>query len=157
MNPESLPLRDIHLPPPIGWWPPAPGWWAVAVLASVSIFILVWLIHRLRRPTLEKLALMELRRLEMDVDLPDQEKLRRLAILLRRVAISRYPREEVASLTGEAWLQWLDRPFGEPQFGSGPGHALVDAVYRHRAEIDLDALFPLCREWLWQVSKEKRA
>ncbi|MDE1886202.1 MAG: DUF4381 family protein, partial [Xanthomonadaceae bacterium] len=34
MNAPSGPvLRDIHLPPPPGWWPPAPGWWIVAVIA----------------------------------------------------------------------------------------------------------------------------
>ena len=28
-------LRDIHLPPEIGWWPPAYGWW-ILITASHS-------------------------------------------------------------------------------------------------------------------------
>ena len=40
MTPE-LPLRDIHLPQPPGWWPPAPGWW---LLATIVIVLLAWLL-----------------------------------------------------------------------------------------------------------------
>ena len=33
MDPTQLPLRDLHLPETIGWWPLAPGWWfAIAAL-----------------------------------------------------------------------------------------------------------------------------
>ncbi len=27
MEPSELPLRDLHLPDAVGWWPLAPGWW----------------------------------------------------------------------------------------------------------------------------------
>ena len=27
MDPEQIPLRDLHLPEAIGLWPLAPGWW----------------------------------------------------------------------------------------------------------------------------------
>lgn len=40
MQPESLPLRDIHLPTPVSWWPLADGWWlciALLVLAGVAL------------------------------------------------------------------------------------------------------------------------
>ena len=34
MQPDisNIPLRDIHLPGDISWWPPAIGWWIVAAL-----------------------------------------------------------------------------------------------------------------------------
>lgn len=155
MNPQSLPLHDIHLPAPVGWWPPAPGWWALAVLVPALLWLLVWLVRRRRRPTPEKLALLELRLLELDAELPVQDKLRRLGTLLRRVAIRLYPRAEVAALTGEAWLEWLDRPFGTPRFRAAPGRILVEAAYRRQAEADVDALIGLCREWVRRVGKEQ--
>lgn len=34
---QQLPLADIHLPDPIGFWPLAPGWWVVIVLLLVVI------------------------------------------------------------------------------------------------------------------------
>lgn len=42
-------LKDIHLPPPIGWWPPAPGWWALLALAMIAGGALYWLLRRYRR------------------------------------------------------------------------------------------------------------
>ena len=36
----QLPLRDIHLPGLIAWWPPAPGWWIVAALLLAGLVVL---------------------------------------------------------------------------------------------------------------------
>ena len=35
-DPSQIPLRDIHLPEAITWWPPAVGWW---VLAGAALLI----------------------------------------------------------------------------------------------------------------------
>ena len=37
INPQSLELRDIHLPEPISWWPIAPGWWLLLALILALI------------------------------------------------------------------------------------------------------------------------
>ena len=52
--PIDLPLRDIHLPDPVSWWPPAPGWWLLFGLSLVLGGLLVW--HRLRRRRREAAA-----------------------------------------------------------------------------------------------------
>ena len=36
----QLPLRDIHLPGLIAWWPPAPGWWLAAALLLAALVVL---------------------------------------------------------------------------------------------------------------------
>jgi len=145
---DPLPLRDIHLPDPVSGWPPAIGWWMAAAVAVVLIVTAMWLVRRWRRVTVTKLALRELDALQKDSTLATTEKLRRLSVLLRRAGLSAYPREEVAGLAGEAWLEWLDRPLGTPRFSQGAGRALLDAPYRPAGEADMDGLMALCRDWL---------
>jgi hypothetical protein len=152
----NLPLRDIHLPEPVGWWPPAPGWWLLAVGVPALLACAVWLWHRLRRPTPKKLALREWAAIAHGA-MPPQEKLRRLAVLLRRAALSAYPREEVAGLAGEQWLAFLDRNLGGQDFSAGPGRLLAEAPYRREAPGEVDALLALCRAWLKRLPEPGRA
>ena len=41
MDPEQIPLRDLHLPEAIGWWPLAPGWWILIAIALVGLGFLI--------------------------------------------------------------------------------------------------------------------
>ena len=43
MNPEHIPLRDLHLPDMIGWWPVAP---VVLLLFSLLLFGLGFILWR---------------------------------------------------------------------------------------------------------------
>ena len=159
-DPRQLPLRDIHLPAPISWWPPAIGWWIVLVLVLLVIGLGVWLTLRRRRKLLSagylaRTELVEVRKRYQqhgDVRLLAGE----LSILLRRLSISAYPREEAAGLTGERWLQHLDRPLPEKPFTSGAGRILIEAPYRRQVRIDeIDPLFKLCETWIDAVAHGK--
>lgn len=155
MEPE-LPLRDIHLPEPISGWPPAPGWWLLLFGVPMVLALLAWLWRWLRRKTPKKLALRELEAIAAS-DAETREKIRRLAILLRRTALSVYPREEVASLVGADWLAFLDQPMQGKGFSEGAGRLLLDAPYRREVPDDLAPLFALCREWIKRLPKRGKA
>jgi hypothetical protein len=152
---EDLPLRDIHLPQPIGWWPPAIGWWLLVVLVPLLIAALIWLTRRARRMTPAKLALCELDRLQADEITSPQEKAATLSALLRRVAITLFPRQEVAGLAGDEWLRWLDQFMGKPLFSEGPGRGLIEAPYQPIGAVDAEVLAIICREWLQNLAKSK--
>ncbi len=145
MNPE-LPLRDIHLPEPVGWWPPAPGWWALLAATTLVLAVSWWGWRRWRRLTAKKLLLRGLDAVALSTESP-AEKLRDLAVLMRRACLSAYPREDVAGLTGDAWLEFLDRQLGDRRFSEGPGRLLLDAPYRREVQADMADLLDLCREW----------
>ena len=92
-------LHDILLPPEVPWWPVAPGWYVVVGILLVLILVLAhraWKRHRAnayRRAALRELAVAQ--------DLPA------IAELLRRTALAVAPRDEIATMTGNAWLDWL--------------------------------------------------
>jgi hypothetical protein len=119
-----------------------------AVLALMAFAL--WLWRRWRRPTIKKLALSELDRIATDAG-DVHEQVQRLAILLRRVCLSTYPREEVGGLAGEAWLSFLDGPLGDRRFSEGVGRLLLEAPYRREIEVDSTNLLALCREWLLRL------
>ena len=49
------------------------------------------------------------------------------------------PRQEVAGLTGDEWLQWLDRDLDRPRFQGDAGRKLLELPYR-RPDDELSAL-----------------
>jgi len=156
----ALQLRDIHVPAAPPFWPPAPGWWvAVALLlAMLSWMTLLGLrryrIRRERRRLLSALGRLE-RRLESE---RTPEALAHISVLLRRLALLRFPRRQVAALTGEAWLRFLDESGGRGRFADGPGRVLADAPYRRElpAEFDAATLVVLLREWVVINAQERR-
>lgn len=155
MEQQELPLKDIHLPEPIGWWPLAPGWWLMLVSVVVLGLVAYWLVRRWRRQTVIKLAVVEFDVLER-AELEAPEKLRRLSILLRRIALTACSRTDVAGLTGEAWLKWLDGPLGQPRFSQGPGRLLLTGPYQPATTGDLAELFELCRDWMKRLPGHDR-
>lgn len=158
MDTHQLPLRDIHLPEEIGWWPPALGWWLAAVLIPLLIWLGIRLYKRLTRNTALKSARKILLDIKRDTTQDDFDKLCRLSVLLRRVAISLAPRLEVASLTGPAWLEYLDRSMQGNPFSQGVGKQLIESPYRNKEmlQLDLSALISLCEDWLKAQAKQKR-
>lgn len=151
---EELPLKDIHLPALIGWWPPAPGWWLVLVLLPTAGY---WLYRRLTRKTTLRAAHMVLAELRSQTELDPTTRLRELSALLRRVTISCDPRSQVAHLHGDAWLKFLDQDLADSPFSTGAGRCLADAHYRPTApaDLDLNAVFALCESWLQQQEKRR--
>lgn len=152
MNPDPLArLRDYHLPEPVSWWPPAPGWWLLALLLTVAIGAALWLLLAYRRgSSARRAARRELQALKTThaAGGDDATLIRGLSRLLRRFALARFPREQVAGLTGEAWLQFLDRYSDDSAFTQGAGRALLEAPYRPDAPLPATELIILIERWI---------
>ncbi len=143
-------LKDIHLPPAPSWWPPAPGWWLLgAVLVLVTLWIGWRALRAYRRRARLRRVLARLDELERSYR-PEHacEFVAAISALLRRVALARYPREQVAPLSGREWLEFLDRHGGKGRFTDGPGKILAEGAYRPDCRVDPHELAALAREWI---------
>jgi len=139
-------LRPLHAPPPVGWWPPAPGWWLIVVLFAAVIY---WLYRYWQRMAPKRVALQELKRLEKNQDTVDQP-VAVLNQLLKRYALVCWPAEEVASLSGRAWLEFLDTHGGDGKFSQEGGQQLITAPYQQQSTEmnELTMLTELVRRWI---------
>ena len=154
MNPTAtLELRDIHAAAAPALWPPAPGWWLLAVLLIALLAVgSLWLLRRYRAYRLKRQIMDELDALsDSNIDINKEEFLMKLSILLRRIALRRYSREQVASLTGSDWLQFLDATGGNGDFEHGIGQVLEVGPYRpQNRELPAGELLALARRWIKQ-------
>ena len=163
MNPPAeLPLRDIHLPDAVSWWPPAPGWWVLSALLALLALALILILRRYRRRSLVRAARRVLdQAFARHAEGGDARPLlAEVSLVLRRTALSYFPRDEVAGLTGETWLAFLDRDL-EPAklrggFRTGAGRILATGPYATQSSVDAEALRTLCDAWLRGLERRKR-
>lgn len=141
MNPEELPLRDLHLPDMTSWWPVAPGWLLLAVLAVLGLALLIrraimkWRINRPRRLALKRLGIISA---EFEQGASAVTLGKELSELTRRAMLAYSPRSAVAGLTGDAWLKWLDQGLDDKPFSEGAGRILESLPYMNPTRVDDD-------------------
>lgn len=163
MTPDPLAqLRGWHLPDPVSWWPPAPGWWLLTALILIGVWLVVRWWRRWRRAGGgARQARRELDSLQ--AALASDGDVRRFVAgvsqLLRRLALTHFPRQTVAGLSGSEWLAFLDATGGGDGFTHGPGRILVESAYRpvipQADTFDPAPLARLAADWI-QANHTKR-
>ena len=157
-------LRDLHMPPEPLWWPPAPGWWLLAsVLIGTIMLAFSWHYARRHRQRESLEVLARQARAELDrlrtrfaEDLDARHLLSGLSALIRQVAMTLGQREEVARLTGCAWLTWLDQRASKKLFTTAQGRTFAAAHYQKDAAFEVAAVLKICEEWLGIVFTSKQ-
>ncbi len=141
-DPTSLErLHDVLLPPAVPWWPPAPGWeWVLGGLAVAGLVAIAVLTHRWQSNRYRREALAELRCIEkrLDVATERENAVAAMAGLLKRCALSGFPRAKVAALTGPSWAEFLDRTGRSTAFSNGVARHLSEALYPSAGGVTLD-------------------
>jgi Flp pilus assembly protein TadB len=126
-------LHDIVLPEPVSWMPQTIGWWVVLGLLLVVVAWAAWAAVRRRRANrYRRLALARLEAIERALAAPASRAgaLAELAVLVKETALACRPRAEVAALSGEPWLRFLDASYGGTGFTEGPGRLLPVLAYQ---------------------------
>lgn len=141
-------LNDIVLPAPVGWWPPAPGWYAVGALLLLALaWVAVkswrqWSRDRYRREALQSLALLRS---------GGDAAARGVPELLKRAALSAWPRDAVAALSGDDWHRFLDQTARMSCFRDRAGRTLDNLAYgeaRRLSAEEMDELYREAERWL---------
>ncbi len=148
-------LHDIAMPEPVSWMPQTIGWYVVgAVIVGLVVSAAVAYYRRRRANRYRRAALAELADIEATLDDPAKQSaaLGAIPILVKRVALSFTPREAIASLTGDPWLQWLDASYGGTEFSRGVGRLLPQMAYRPTdvRQDEITDLVALLRQWIQQ-------
>lgn len=156
MKPQDLitNLRDIHQPPAIPFWPLAPGWYFLFALIIIALtvsgycFYKKWLAHAVKRLVLERIDELEKRQKAESFSAKTSTISEELSALLKRAALARYPRRQVAGLHAESWLLFLDRTGQTTEFSQGIGKLLTVYPYRSQSEILPEQFFHLIKNWV---------
>jgi hypothetical protein len=150
-------LHEILLPDPVSWMPQTIGWYAVF---GIIFFLAGWWIYsrlrRFRTNRYRRLALAELAFIERELQQPERRAmaLPEIPVLLKRTALSAFPRSEVAGLSGESWLSFLDKTMGGKNFTEGEGRLLPELAYAPVQRIaqlsdeQIGKLLQLVRLWI---------
>ncbi|VVE35274.1 hypothetical protein PIN31115_03849 [Pandoraea iniqua] len=162
-------LADIVTTPAPSWTPQTIGWPVAAVILMVGLLWFAWRTwRRYRTNRYRREALAQLQQWTIALRLPDSSAaadadiasraraLREIAALLKRVALSAWPREAVASLTGNAWAAFLRASHDNRGAATDTIAALVtsaeyrsdDSLCREWDAPRTDALVHACRDWI---------
>lgn len=141
-------LRDIQAPPVS--LIPAPGWWILLAVLALLLVLVYQFYKRYQKRGWQREARATLSRLRTEADeRPVAKSLSALSRLVRRVVLAARPREEVASLSGKAWLDELDDICGKPLFKDDFGKLLEQGPYQPSPQLssdDLQALMDVVAE-----------
>ncbi len=150
MMPEQDPLaqlRDIHLPDAISAWPPAPGWWILLILVLTLLALSIYFGRsHLRRNRYRKYALQQLNELEQT---NTSHYLQQLNRLLKQTAMAANPSTEIAGLSGQQWLAFLDSSGNNTDFSQGAAQALLEGPYAPSVtDLNIAELHKIAEQWI---------
>lgn len=150
-------LNDIVLPAPVSFMPQTWGWLA---LAFILLALIAWAVLRRHRHYVanryRREALAELARIEVTLGGAAErgQAIMHIAELLKRVALTAWPRTATASLTGKAWLAFLKQHDGGDFSAGSAARFLDDLEYHPRDglagvdESDARQFAGLARRWI---------
>jgi len=147
----QIPLRDIHVPGDVPWWPPAPGWWMLIAFALGAALYAAYRYHALLRQRLALRALTQLQTALREGAEPAR-CLAQTSVVLLRFAMSVAPdRGRIAGLVGGRWLEYLDSCWDRGLFAGGSGRSLISAPYAPANRVssrEALELTELCIDWV---------
>lgn len=145
-------LKDIHLPEQISNWPPAIGWWLVLAL---SLFVIVAAVvfgvsyYKKNAARRQALQLLNNRFKQFQANNDQMIFLAQSNEILKRYCQQKH--KEALGLSGNPWLEFLNKATAAPLFSKDSGFAISQGVYQPQCEFDATSLYKSCQQWIKSV------
>lgn len=137
-------LEPLVVPDAVSYFPVTPGWWVVgAWLLTLSLYVCWRGYLRWRHNAYRRQALRELGEIySQDKSLRSAE----IATLLKRTALAAYPRNQVASLAGHDWAEFLRDTSEQDAEVVAAADNIASAAYR--LDVDAAEIVDGARRWI---------
>lgn len=146
---ELAKLKEIALPESISYFPQTPAWYILFGVIAVLILILLWKQYKqYQKNKYRRIALTELSKIK------NEKSYQEIPELVKRVTLVFSNRNEVASLSGKTWLEYLNRSYRGNGFTSDAGSMFIDLAYSSPNTInqyqqsEIETLINLISEWI---------
>lgn len=148
-------LKDIYLPDRVSqWWPLAYGWWIVLGLIILGIILGLIILRIKKKKGLYKDSIIDEFKQEVDNVYKNNPThvLESISVYLKRVALQKFPSEEIKTLYGEKWLEFLDSKIEDKSFETTKAR-LLENTYKP-TELDratFEEIMVVAEKWLRRV------
>ncbi|CDT76434.1 conserved hypothetical protein [Vibrio coralliirubri] len=155
---QPLDLSPVIAPDAPTWWPLAWGWWAV-VITAIALIALVFSILKRRKNNQQ--AKQEALSYFSNSQSQDGLSPSKAQDIVRQAALSYLPREKIAGLSGNDWLEFLDAQLAKPLFVAKQSQ-WQQALYQDAALMNNEQkkaqqqLVNDCETWLRKALPPKR-
>ena len=157
---DSLKIEGIQpliAPEPVEFWPPAPAWYFIGALVVLLVIYLIYRYFKYKSHNkYRQLAAGQLQEIIIQIKEENQRQKGLIALnrLLKSVALKRFERRKVASLTGEAWSSFLNASCKKVNFEKYPGNLVQKAGFVEKetlakiSEADIKQLESISKKWI---------
>lgn len=141
-------LNDIIGPSTPNWFPPAPIYWILlcVILTALGIAYYCFKQHH-KQKKIKQAQLLKLTHLKQQ-----QVDFITLNQLLKGCALAYFPRNDVASLHGEAWYDFLQKYSDAPLFDSK--QAFIKRLYQKTDQSANETDFIDAKKWINELPKQ---
>jgi len=149
-------LKGLHIPLSPDIFPLAIGWWICIVLLIFLFFfvyfmIFIWM-HSLKRQVSQNIS--HIKKIK-----DNQEMLKKINQLAKRLAIARFGREKVASLYEEEWVNFMNKVSKEEIFSKDYVDLLHKSIYAGKesiSDLDRQRILKDYEKWFQIILKNKK-
>ena len=154
MQPQGIDLsglKDIHLPGLPSLWPLPFVFWCVLIGLVCCCFLMRWVWIEKHKITARRYANHQVESITNQFSGNAYKIATELSLLMRRIALIRYPRQDVSRLSGKTWRQFLEKTTKKPVFKGEAGDILETVMFIPPEQFkykNITTLISAAKEWI---------